>query len=121
VLIFILGARPAKVRGQEAEKKETKTVCLKIVTGSDGKKIEIDTSFDDGFAYVYCISKAGEDGKTVTVRKAKTVCAEDDGDWTVTTEEDGEVRVIVKSKKDSEPLGDFYIIKTCEKDKPEKK
>jgi len=45
LVIFILGARPAKVGAQETEKKEKKTYAIKIVKDKDGKKVVLDTTF----------------------------------------------------------------------------
>lgn len=158
LVIFILGSKPAKVKGQEPAKKEKKTYAIKVVKEEDGNKIVLDTTFtwmdeeglahtlldlnledldledlggegimmkvketDDGHAYVYCFSSTDEDGKSKARGIAKTICMEKDGVWTISSDEDGDMKLIVKSKKDGESEADIYIVKSGSRNKKKKK
>ena len=147
LVIFILGGKPAKVKGQEPEKKEKKTYTIKVVKDKEGKKVVLDTTFtwvddeglehtlldfdlddcedndiimkvketDDGHAYVYCFSTSDEKGGVKTKALAKTICSEKDGVWTISTDEDGDMKLIVKKKKGANSEADIYIIKSGSK------
>lgn len=138
LFIFILGGKPAPVKGQEAEEKEKTTYTIKVIKDKDGSKVVLDTTFtwvsgeeledalldlnleecnDDGIlmkvqksdnslAYVYCISE--KEGKGVAKARAisKTICSEKEGVWTITSDDEGDMRLVVNphtSTSDSGP------------------
>ncbi len=102
LVIFILGGKPAKVKGQEPEKKEKKTYAIKVIKDENGEKVVYDTSFtwDDKEGMEHILADLD---------------LEDCG-------EDGDMKLIVKKDKECESEADVYIIKSASsKDKKRKK
>lgn len=144
LVIFILGSKPAKVKGQESEKKEKQTCTIKVVKDKEGKKVVLDTTFtwvddkglehtlldldlddcednaiimkvketDDGLAYVYCFSENDGKGIANTKALAKITCTDKDRVWTITYDEDGDMKLVVKKKKDGKSEDDIYLIES---------
>lgn len=88
----------------------------------DGKVILTIKKGKNGQSYIYCYSSDMEKDLSKAIVKAgvKTVYMKD-GVYAISTDEDGEVRLILKSKGEGDADSDIYIIKTTSSEKEKKK
>jgi len=125
LVIFILGAKPRKAKGQDPDKVKTKTekTHIAVIECDDGDIVKIDTiiisSADEDFDHAYIITS--DNGKKERVR-VKLLSSENDS-WAIITEDDedgDEVTTISIRKKDGKDGEKRYILKKKSKDKDKK-
>jgi len=147
LVIFILSAKPSKVKGQDSAKVKTKTekTHIAVIKCEDGDIVKIDTviissddedfdfDFDttivskncniiklktDAKGHAYIITTDGDDQeKRVKIMKAG------EGSWTILTEDDDDddEEIIISIRKKDGKDGETYIMKKKSKAKAVKK